>query len=145
MNFSFREAYVHTGVSAKATQVIEKLLQSRRCISQERNAISITESGQMAGRASGCLDGNADVWRLGSQPGIQGIDEDTKERWAERTALADSRLGDGWLANTTRHLDCHRRFGLKGLHAAPQACDHTHRENAAVARAGAGERCRKPQ
>ena len=66
-DFSFREAYVHTGMFAKATQVIEKLLQSRRCISQERNVISINEGGQMAGHASGCLDGNADVWRLGSQ------------------------------------------------------------------------------
>ena len=82
------------GVFAKATQVIKKLLQSRRCISQERNVISINEGGQMAGHASGCLDGNADVWRLASQPGLQGIDKDTKERWAERTALADSRLGD---------------------------------------------------
>ena len=132
---------MHTGVFAKAAQVIKKLLQSRRCISQERNVIRTNEGRQMAGHASGCLDGDSDVWRLGSQPGLQGIDEDTKERWAERTALADSRYSDGWLANATRHIDCHRRFGVKDL----QACDHTHRENAAAARAGAWERFRMPQ
>ena len=79
----------------------------------------------MAGHASGCLGGNADVLRLGSQPGLQGIDEDTKERWPERTALADSLLGDGWLANTTRHLDCHRRFGSKALQRRKHATTHT--------------------
>ena len=144
-DFSFREAYDLIGVFAKAAQLIEKLLQSRRCIRQERNVISINEGGQMAGHASGCLDGNSDVWRLGSQPGLQGIDEDTKARWAERTTLADSRLGDGWLANTTPHLDCHRRFGVKGLQRRKHAITHTERKQPLPEYVGAGERCRKPQ
>ena len=64
---------------------------------------------------------------MGSQPRLQGIDEDTKERWAERTALADSLLGDGWLANTTRTLDCHRRFAAKAQQRRKHAITHTER------------------
>ena len=80
----------------------------------------------MVGHASGCLDGNSDVWRLGSQPGLQGSrDEDTKERWAERQpwrtpVLAMPRMHADQsavlLSNVSKVIDDEWQCGSKKTH-----------------------------